>query len=116
MADGDFLARIDAHMERGNEEMRLTREFMADNRTFTQQMIVRVDRMTRDNAKAMDRMASAMDRMAGATDRMADRLGRNTDELARQGAEQREENRAGREALFALIDRMNRLDPPDARG
>lgn len=104
VVDRDFLARIDEHMERGNvlmdgvmKEVRLTREFMADNRAFTQQMIARVDRMTRDNAHVMDRMAERLDRM--------------TDELERQGAERREESRAERQALLAVIDRMG-LDPP----
>ncbi len=132
MADRDYLARIDAHMERGNEhmergnehmergnvlmgqvheEMRLTREFMAteldSTRIFAQQMIARVDRLVRDNAKAMDRMVDGIDR--------------NTDELVRQGAqrerdaaEAREESRAGRQALLAVIDRMDRFDPPSA--
>ena len=112
MVDRDFLARIDAQMERGNQhmergnvlmeevrdEVRLTRELVADNRVFRQQMIARVDRMTRDNARMMDGMA--------------DELRRMNDELERRGAERREESRAEREALLAVIDRMDRLDPP----
>jgi len=121
MVDRDFLARIDAQMERGNQHMergnqhmergnvlmeevrddvRLTRELVADNRVFRQQMIARVDRMTRDNARMMDGMA--------------DELRRMNDELERRGAERREESRAEREALLAVIDRMDRLDPPSA--
>jgi uncharacterized coiled-coil protein SlyX len=121
MADDGVLARIDAHMERGNEhmergnvlmaevreEVRLTREAMVDNRTFAPQMITRLDRAIRDNAQAMDRMRESMGRMG-------ERMERGTQELERIGAEQREENRAGRDALFAMIDRMNRLDPPAA--
>lgn len=141
MADRDILARMDEHMERGNahmergdelmergnelmdgvrNEMRLTREFMADQagvaarqvsvmaghlsdtRTFAQQQMARLDRMLRDNARIMDGKV--------------DELRRLNDELERQGDERREESRAGREALFAVIDRMDRFDPPDARG
>lgn len=144
MADRDILARMDehlergnAHMERGNEhmergnelmdavrdEMRLTREFMADQagvaagqvsvmvgmvgqlsdtRAFANQQMARLDRMLRDNARIMDGKV--------------DELRRLNDELERQGDERREESRVGREALFAVIDRMNRFHPPDARG
>ncbi len=134
MADRDILLRMDEHMERGNElmdevrnEMRLTREFMADQagvtaaqlsvtaghltvtaghlsdtRIFAQQQMARLDRMLRDKARKMDGQV--------------DELRRLNDELERQGAEQREESRAGREALLAVVDRMDRFDPPDARG
>lgn len=134
MADRDILARMDehlergnAHMERGNElmdavrdEMRLTREFMADQagvaagqlsvmvgqlsdtRAFANQQMARLDRMLRDDARIMDGKV--------------DELRRLNDELERQGDERRAESRAGREALFAVIDRMDRFDSPDARG
>jgi uncharacterized coiled-coil protein SlyX len=116
MPDDEFLARIDGHLERidahlkrGNEEMRLTREVVADTRQFTQQMIMRLDRMVRDNSKIMDRMGARIDRGT-------EELVRQGVELSRIAAEQRAENRAGREALFAMIDRLNGLDPPGAPG
>src|SRR5680860_423690 len=104
MADRDILERIDAHMERGNklmdrieEQMRLTREFhrveVTELREFSRQMILRVDRTGREQARELSRL---------------------NDELERQGVEGREESRAGRSALLKVLDRLDRLDPPPA--
>ena len=97
MAGRDPLERIDAHMARGNElmeriqqEMRLTREFhataLADFRTFTRELIARVERIGREELR----------------------------ELRRFGAEQRDlrdESRAQTRALLRVLDRLDRLEP-----
>ena len=111
MADRDILERLDAHMERGNEvmdrveeQMRLTREFhrveVSEHREFVRQMILRVERIGRDEARGLSRMN--------------DRLTRLTDELERQGREGREDSRAHRNALLKMLDRLDRLEPPPA--
>jgi len=104
MAERDILERLDVHMERGNElmdrveeQMRLTREFhrvgITEMREFTRQMILRVDRIGRDQARELSRL---------------------NDELERQGREGREESQAQRNALLKVLDRLDRLDPPPA--
>ena len=107
------MARMDVHMARGNEamergnevvarveeEIRITREFHAtvleDFREHSRQMILRVERLGRDELRELARM---------------------NDELERQGAEQRDlrdENRAQTRALLAVLDR---LDPGPGAG
>ncbi len=104
MADREILERLDAHMQRGNElmdrveeQMRLTREFhrveLPEHREFMRQMILRVERIGRDQWRELSRL---------------------NDELERQGAEGREESRAQRNALLKNLDRLDRLDPPPA--
>ncbi len=104
MADREILERLDAHMERGNqlmdrveEQMRLTREFhrveLPEHREFMRQMILRVERIGRDQWRELSRL---------------------NDELERQGAEGREESHAQRSALLKVLDRLDRLDPPPA--
>ena len=111
MADRDILERLDAHMERGNElmcrveeQMRLTREFhhaqISEMRDFTRQMILRMERIGRDQSRQLSRQN--------------DRLERMTDELERRGREGREESRMHRNALLKVLDRMDRLEPPPA--
>jgi uncharacterized membrane protein YqiK len=104
MADRKILERLDAHMERGNqlmdrveEQMRLTREFhrveLPEHREFMRQMILRVERIGRDQWRELSRL---------------------NDELERQGVEGREESHAQRNALLKVLDRLDRLDPPPA--
>jgi len=104
MADRDILERLDTHMERGNEvmdrveeQMRLTREFhrveLTEHREWSRQMILRVERIGRDEWRELSRL---------------------NDELERQGVEGREESRAQRNALLKVLDRLDRLDPPPA--
>ena len=104
MRKWDILERIDGHMERGNElmdrveeQMRLTREFhrveLPEHREFMRQMILRVERVGRDQGRELSRL---------------------NDELERQGAEGREESRAQRNALLKVLDRLDRLEPPPA--
>ncbi len=109
MANREILQRLDAHMARGNqlmdrveEQMRLTREFhrgeVSDHRAFIfdefmRQMILRVERIGRDQWRELSRL---------------------NDELERQGVEGREESHAQRNALLKVLDRLDRLDPPPA--
>jgi hypothetical protein len=104
MADRDILERLDVHLERGNElmdrveeQMRLTREFhrveLTEHREWSRQMILRVERIGRDEWRELSRL---------------------NDELERQGVEGREESRAQRNALLKVLDRLDRLDPPPA--
>ena len=104
MRNREILKRLDGHMERGNElmdrieeQMRLTREFhrveVTELRAFSKQMILRVDRIGRDQGRELSRL---------------------NDELERQGAEGREESRAQRNALLKVLDRLDWLDPPPA--
>ena len=71
-----------------------------EQREFTRTTLLRVERMGRDQWRELSRMNDVLER--------------NTDELERQGREGREEARAGREALWRVIDRLDRLDPPPA--
>ncbi len=77
--------------------MRLTREFhrveLTEHREWSRQMILRVERIGRDEWRELSRL---------------------NDELERQGVEGREESRAQRNALLKVLDRLDRLDPPPA--
>lgn len=82
VAEADFLRRIDAHMERGNELMDRSNELMDQNRrafddlrTFLRDMTVRQERV----------------------------LGRMADHLA----DMTQEQRAQRAALFRILDRLD---------
>jgi len=86
------------------EEVRLTREFMADQRIFTTQVVARMERSARDGMRELSRMN--------------DDLERQSRELERQGAERRAESaerraeaRMGRAALLRVLDRLDRIDP-----
>jgi len=57
------------------------------------QMILRVERIGRDESRELSRL---------------------NDELERHGREGREESRAQRNALLKVLDRMDRLEPPPA--
>lgn len=102
------MARGNEAMERGNgalersneviarveEEMRITREFHAtvlqDFREHSRQMILRVERLSRDELRELVRM---------------------NDELERQGAEQRDLRDESRAQTRALLGVLDRLDP-----
>lgn len=98
------LERIDAHLSRGNDEFRLNHEFQAraleDWREFTHQMILRVERLGRDELRELRRLNDDLERQ-----------GR---ELERQGAEQGDQNRGLLQALLRVLDRLDRLEPPPA--
>ncbi len=105
------MERIDGHMERGNElmgrieeQMRLTREFhrveVAELRTFSREMILRVDRIGRDQGRELSRLNDELERQGA--------------EGRERAAEDREESRAQRNALLKILDRMDRLEPPPA--
>ena len=105
------LERIDAHLARGNDEFRLNREFQAkaleDWREFTHQMILRVERLGRDELRELRRLNDDLERQG----RELERQGR---ELERQGAEQGDQNRSVLQALLRMLDRLDRLEPPPA--
>ena len=76
------------------------RKVIEEQREFMRTANVRIERVNRQQWLELSRMN--------------DILERNTDELERQGREGREEARAGREALWRILDRLDRLDPPPA--
>ena len=96
------LERIDAHLSRGNDEFRLNREFQAkaleDWREFSHQMILRVERLGRDELRELRRLNDSLERQGS--------------ELERQGSEQSDQNRAVLQSLLRVLD--DRLDPPPA--
>lgn len=105
MAGSDILERIDAHLARGHEEFRLNREFQAkaleDWKEFTRTMVLRVERLGREELRALSRMNDGLERM--------------NDELRGFGAEQRDlraESRAQTEALLRMIDRLDGPNSP----
>jgi methyl-accepting chemotaxis protein len=97
----EVMQRNNEVVGRVEEEMRLNREFHArvleDFREHSRQMILRVERIGRDELRELSRM---------------------NEELERQGAEQRdlrEESRAQTRALLHVLDRLDRGPSPPAR-
>lgn len=68
----------------------LTREFMADQRIFTAQLVARMERSARDEMRELSRM---------------------NDDLERQGARWDAESRMGRAALLRVLGRLDEIGP-----
>jgi hypothetical protein len=107
MADAEILRsidrtleRIDGHMERGNLHMERGNTLFEENRWFTRDLVRRQE-------KFMKGVMEELARQGAATNELRAAIGRDHREIV-------DELRAGRDAMFRMLDRLDRLDGGDA--
>lgn len=97
-------ARVEHWAERMDKEVQLMSAFMADQRTFTNQVVARMERSARDGMRELSRMNDNLDRQG----RELERQGR---EHERQAERWDAESRMGRAALLRVLDRLDEIGP-----
>jgi len=105
--DRELLSRIDEHIARGNRLLEEVREEMRRNRESTERLFARQDEMFSEQVTVLRGLSDVIKKMGSS---LARELSVMTDELR----DLREQGRAQTEALWQMIDRMNRLDPGGA--
>jgi hypothetical protein len=111
VTEAELLRRIDRHLAEVSEEVRLTREFMAEQRLRSNEFM-REERLRSNEFMREERLRS--DRRYEQTIRRLDRTIEDNSRAWREGIaeirelreEFREETRAQRAALFRMMDRL----------
>ena len=86
----ESLASLDRSQKGIESEVQIMRAFVADQRSFTNQVVARMERSARDGMRELSRM---------------------NDDLERQGARWDAESRMGRAALLRVLDRLDEIGP-----
>jgi len=100
----ESLASLDRSQKGIESEVQIMRAFVADQRSFTNQVVARMERSARDGMRELSRMNDNLDRQG----RELERQGR---EHERQAERWDAESRMGRAALLRVLDRLDEIGP-----
>jgi hypothetical protein len=119
MDEQEWMGRIDEHMARGNEIMARNEQAFVDLQSYLREATVMLGTMAAEvRATRLDTLQELADqRKESRVWREESRVWREESRAWREESrawrkEQREESRAFLDALFSILDRLNRQPPP----